>query len=240
MARLLNWPIGLGIRAWQPLSGPRAVGAGSSTSIGGLTQTVASPFGGWAYGFTFPVCKDQAARRLRGWVTGMHGGANATRVPFYDADGLTFGEAGVSYSASLIRFGNSWANGEVWANGAGWAASLPTVAVSLSAAKGATVVSLGAAFWGHSLGDGDFFGFCPLHLGKYTVTEVIAPGVYRIWPPLRKAITPSDRATLNPVLAMRMTGEDAASLSRGLGHMEETTVTLFEVFDDDVRDYFTE
>lgn len=240
MARLLNWPTGLGIRAWQPLSGPRAVGAGSSTSIGAFTQTVASVFGGWAYAFTFPVCKDQAARRLRGWVTGLHGGANATRVPFYDADGLTFAEAGVSYSDSLIRFGNSWANGESWANGAGWAASLPVVAVSLAADKGATVISLADAFWGHALGDGDFLGFSPLHFGKYTVTEVIAPGVYRIWPPLRKAITPSDRATLNPVLAMRMTGEDAANLSRGLAHMDETTVTLFEVFDDDVRDYFAE
>jgi len=240
MARLLNWPSGFGIRAWQPLSGPRAVGSASSTSIGGFTQGVASAFGGWAYAFTFPVCKDRAARRLRGWVTGMHGGANATRVPFYDADGMTFAEAGVSYSDSILRFGNPWANGQAWENGENWAASLPTVSVAADAAKGATIVTLADSFWGYGLGDGDFVGFYPLHFGKYTITEVIAPGTYRIWPPLRKAITTATRATLNPTLAMRMTGEDAASLSRGLSHMEETTITLFEVFDDDVRDYFAD
>lgn len=240
MARLLNWPSGFGIRAWQPLSGPRAVGAASSTAIGGFTQSVASPFGGWAYAFTFPICKDRGARRLRGWVTGMHGGANATRVPFYDADGMTFAEAGVSYSAAIERFGNPWANGQGFANGENWAASLPSVAVAAAAAKDATLVSLADSFWGHELGDGDFLGFYPLHFGKYTVTQVIAPGTYRIWPPLHKALTTADRATLNPTLAMRMTGEDAARLSRGLAHMEETTVSLFEVEDIDVRAYFAD
>jgi len=240
MARLLDWPSGLGIRASQPLSGPRTVGAASSTSIGDFTQTVASAFGGWTYSFTFPVCKDKAARRLRGWVTALHGGANATRVPFIDGDLMTFSEAGLSYSAQVERFGNSWSNGEGWSNGENWAASMPVVSVSAASAKGATIISLADAFWGHGLNDGDFIGFFPFHLGKYEVTQVIAPGIYRIWPPLRKAIATTDKATLNPVLAMRMTGEGAASLSRGLAMMEETTISLFEVFDYDARDYFAD
>ncbi|MGG7518844.1 hypothetical protein ACQ3G6_13245 [Allorhizobium undicola] len=239
MARLLDWPVGVGIRAWEPLAGPPTIGAGSTTSVGNFMQTFASPYGGWAYQFTLPACKDQAARRLRGWITAMHGGANATRVPWYDADVMSLEDAGAKYTPLQIRDGMPWGNDQPWANDRNWAAQYPLVPVAEASALGSTFVKLGSAFWGHVLDMGDEFGFNG-HFGKYMVIEVIEPGWYRIWPQLRRAVTADDVATLEPVMAMRMMGADAASLSRDTGYMPETVISLYEVEDYYVRDYFTE
>lgn len=114
----------------------------------------------------------------------------------------------------------------------------PHVAVADAAPRDATVISLGSDFWGHTLNVGDYLGFFPFHLGLYLVTEVIDPGTYRIWPPLRKAIGPDDFATLRPTLAMRLESEDAANAGRGLVVAEGLSVTLVEVPDYTVRQWF--
>jgi hypothetical protein len=80
-------------------------------------------------------------------------------------------------------------------------------------------------------------GFKPFHLGLYIVTQVHEPGRYRIWPPLRKAITTDDFATLNPVLVMRLEGEAGAPMPRGAASASGLSVTLVEVEDPDVRAY---
>jgi hypothetical protein len=72
----------------------------------------------------------------------------------------------------------------------------------------------------------------------YTITEVISTGKYRIWPRLRKAITATDYATLTPTLAMRPLGQSAITMKRGLVSTEGQSITLVEVFDYDVREYF--
>ncbi|WP_244497468.1 hypothetical protein [Ensifer sp. Root142] len=223
-----------------PLSGPRAVGGASNISAGNFTQTVASPFGAWRWQFTFPVSKDAKFRRYRGWATALHAGANATRVNFGDPDMMTLLEAGLSASPSQERFGMPWGNGEPWSNGQNWQLTAPNVKLAAPAEFDSSIIRLQDEAWGHRLGMGDYLGFFPLHFGLYTVTEELGDGEYRIWPPLRKALTVDDFATLYPVMAMRLESEDAASATRGVGYADEATVTLVEVFDYDVRDYFTD
>ena len=170
----------------------------------------------------------------------MHGGANATRVPFCDWDGLSLAQMGVAATIDEWRAGQPWANGEPWSNGKNWGSSPPIVAVAANASRDATQISLAGTSWGHGLDYGDLIGFQPFHLGMYMITEVIVPGTYRVWPPLRKAITTDDHATLRPTLAMRMESEDAGSAPRDAFAITGASVTLFEVFDYDVRAYFTD
>lgn len=237
MARLVSWPSGLRANSREPLSGPRTVGAASTQSVGGFVQTSGAPFGMWRWRFSFPPIRGQLFRRYRGWVTALHGGANATRVSFCDWDGLTARQAGVDAD----RYGaEPWGNGMPWSNGHNWKTTPPPVPVAAPAARDSTIVSLGSAFWGHGLDIGDLLGFFPFHLGLYMVTEVLEPGTYRIWPPLRKAVTPDDFATLRPTLAMRLEGEDAANAPRGASFAEGLSVTLIETLDYDVRDYFAD
>ncbi|AHK42208.1 putative icmD [Ensifer adhaerens OV14] len=233
-------PAGLAPRSMSPLSGPRSVGGASNTSTGNFTQTVSSAFGAWRWQFTFPVSKDRKFRRYRGWVTALHAGANATRVPFGDPDMMTLLEAGLLASPSEERFGMPWSNGEPWSNGQNWRLTAPNVGLAASTALDGSIIRLKDEAWGHRLGMGDYLGFFPLHFGLYTVTEEFGNGEYRIWPPLRKALASTDYATLYPVMAMRLESEDGASAARGVGFADEATVTLVEVFDYDVRSYFTD
>lgn len=239
MARLLNWPVGLGVRTRRPLSGPRSVGAsGRQESTGGRYQSVASAFGYWKYEFVLPVARGRMYRRIEGLVMALHGGANAVRVEWPAPDVMSLQEAGANFSPLQERLGMTWANGKGWANGQNWAATAPHVAVAAPAALDATIIRLDLSFWGGRLDYGDEIGFFPLYLGKHMVTEARGNGEYRIWPPLRKAIAAGDFATLNPVLAMTLDNESGADLTRGVDVGQETSLILSEVFDYDVRDYF--
>lgn len=238
MARLISWPEGLSDNAREPLSGPRSVGAGATGSIGNFNQTFSSPFGLWRWNFSFPPIHGDLFRRYRGWITALHGGANATRVPFFDPDGLTRLQMGLSIADDEWQAGEPWSNGQSWANGLNWQNSPPQVAVAGASAQGGTIVTLGGEFWGQGLQVGDFLGFLPLHFGLYMVTEVLDPGRYRVWPPLRKAVTIGDLATLRPTLAMKLDGEDAANAPRGVAFAENLSVTLVEILDYDVKQFF--
>lgn len=236
MARLLDWPIGLGLRNFEWLSGPQAVGASSTQAIGGFTQTSASPFGALEFKATFQAIQDLKERRHRGMIIGLHGGANAVRIQWRYGATLTPAEAGIVGEFT----GGNWSNGEPWSNGMGWAASYPVVDVAAAAVLNGTEVYLADTFWGHGLGMGDLFGFFPFHFGWYFVTEVIADGHYRIWPPLRKALTTDSYATLSPTIAARLKGTGAAQMARNPHYVDGATATFVEVFDYDVRDYFTD
>lgn len=238
MARLVSWPVGLRANAREPLSGPRSVGGASTQSVGNFQQVSASPFALWRWRFSFPPIRGQMFRRYRGWITSLQAGANATRVTFCDWDGLTPGDAGVQ--GKTWDPGLPWDNSMPWDNGQPWHGARPIVAVTEDAAIDATIIKLASDWWGHRLDIGDWLGFAPLHLGLYTVTEVVDEGVYRIWPPLRKAITTDDFGTLEPVMAMRLESEDAANAARGAAFAENLSITLVETLDYDVRDYFAD
>ncbi|KPF47109.1 hypothetical protein IP76_01825 [Rhizobium sp. AAP43] len=240
MARLLSWPLGLKWNRYKLLSGPETIGAGSNSSIGNVTQSITSPFGARYIQLSFPSLRGVEARRARGLVTALHKGANAVRVSFCDWDGMTFSEAGLHVPETERRDGVPWSNGQSWSNARNWGMSKPLVAVAEPVSSDDSVVALAGDFWGGLLGIGDWVGFAPLHFGLYEVTEVIEPGRYRIWPPLRKALTTSDFATLHPVMAMRFLSTNLPDAERGPAFLDGLTLSLFEVFDYDVRDYFTE
>lgn len=244
MARLLDWPTGLRLTSYQRLTGPRSVGAASTESIEGFVQTVSSPFGVWRYQLSLESMRRAKHRLYRRMVTALHGGANAVRVPFCDPDGLSFAEAGVDISPSEIINGVPFENGLPFSNGANWSVSRPPVAVAEDAAVGDTEIVLENQHWGHTIEAG-WIGFFPLHFGKYEITEVIEPGRYRIWPPLRAALDAvvddvGSYSTLYPVLAMRLEGESAGTVQRGVGLSEGNSLTLIEVEDSDARAYFAD
>lgn len=241
MARLLDWPIGLGRTALQRLTGPRAVGATSTESIEGFVQTVASAFGVWRYQISIQTTQGRKARLYRAMVTALHGGANAVRVPFTDPDVMSFAESGVNATAEQLLDGITWSNGASWSNGQGWGVGRPRPGIGVNAAQGATIIVLVNEYWGGALLGGEWIGFMPFHFGKYEITEVIAPRQYRIWPPLRKALVAgSDYATLNPIVAMRLESESAGTVTRGLVAAEGNVMTMVEVEDADVRAYFAD
>ena len=237
MPRLLSWPLGLQANFREPLSGPRTVGGGKSENLGGFVQTVGTPFGLWRWRFSFPPLRGEKFRRYRGWVTALHGGANATRVPWCDWDGLTAAQRGIQAAPDQLRAGVLWSNGRPWSNGA----------TGVSAAKGhagrgrrqarrnsvwSTRSGLGPRLWRRA-------GVGPMYFGWHMVTERFGSGRYRIWPPLRKAAKAGDFATLTPVMAMRLEGEEAASAGRGAAFAEGLSITLVEVPDTTVARYFT-
>jgi len=244
MARLLSHPVGLPVVSLQPLSGPRAVASSASQSISGFTQTTALPFGLWRWQIVFAAMHKAMFRRYRGWVTALHGGANATRWLFFDPDMMSPRDTGIDVAPHVewtsLGYDQNWSNGMPWSNGQGWGKTPPQVAVAAPAERDDTIVSLSSTFWGHTLDVGDYLGFLPFHMGLYTVTEVFEPGRYRVWPPLRKAISADDFATLRPTLAMRLESEDSASAGRGLVVADGLSVTMVEVLDYDVRQYFTD
>lgn len=240
MARLLSWPVGVRANFREPLSGPRAIGSGSTDSVEGFNQSYSSPFGLWSWRFAFPPLRGQEFRRYRGLVTALHGGANAVRVSFCDWDGLSFNQRGVQANTQSWRSGQPWGNSLPWDNNQNWQSSNPLARVVAASSKDDTQIKLAPEYFGHQLDIGDMIGFSPFHFGLYTITEVFEPGHYRIWPKLRKAIGVDDYATLNPVLAMRLAGQDAAPLPREAAFATGLSISLIECLDYDVRDYWTD
>lgn len=242
MARLLSWPRDVSVVAWQPLSGPRTMGAAATESVTGFIQTTATAFGLHRWQLTVRAMRGRMARLHRGMVVAMHGGANAVRVPFCDPDGLSLAESGVDATPYEVRAGVPWDNGKSWEDtGANWTIGRPWVDITTGGDVGDTEIRLANADWGYDLTVGAWIGFVPAHFGLYIVTERIDDvGRYRIWPPLRKVLTTDDFATLDPVMVMRPEGEAAATAARGIGLAEGNTLTLVEVEDSDVRDYFAD
>lgn len=229
--RLLDWPSDLFVGTMQPLSGPRAVGAVSNESMTGFVQTVASAFGARRWQFTIPYLQGQALRRLRGLITALNGGANAVRIEYHDPD-----------NDELTVSRVSWDNGQLWDNGQSWQSGTPIVSVAAAAAILTDTITLADEYWASDLDVGDWIGFVPFHFGVYEITETFdfQPLTYRIWPPLRAALTTDDFATLAPTMVMRLESENGASWSRDAQGARDISVTLIEVEDADVRDYFSD
>lgn len=241
MARLLSWPRGLAITAYQRMTGPRSVGGASTESITSFVQTVSSPFGAWRYQISLRGLKGSLARQYRGMVSALNGGANAVRVPFNDPDVMSWQDAGINIDKFDPRRGVAWSNNQPFSNGCNWGMTRPMVAVVADAAIGDTIITLEDRYWGAHLLGGEWLGFMPFCFGKYDVTEVIGGGQYRIWPPLRAVLTAGQSfANLNPVMAMRLEGESAASDKRGTTYADGNALTLLEVRDDDARAYFAD
>lgn len=240
MARLLNYPIGLRPNRMRKLAGPRTKGAGQSEGATGWVQTVASPFGARRLEFSFPNIRGTLARRTRGWISAMHGGANATRIRMCDWDGMSLADRGIDATAQSFGEGSDWSNDLPWDNGQPWENGSPDEAVTVAAAADETIISITDDNFGANLGVGDWVGFYPLHFGCYEITESLGDGQFRLDMPLRAAITTSTRCYLNPWIAMRLESESSASGERDAFSLTGLSLIMVEVFDYDVKDYFTD
>lgn len=246
MPRLLSDSDGFeGVTGFVPVSGPNARNSGSTTAMDGTEQTFDAYGDVVALQFSLNIKKDRGARRLSGMLTALKSG-NAMRLRFFDPDMISPAEAGLAVGAGkrwpdLAQ--QDWSNGEAWSNGEGWHTSAEVVPVAAATALDGGIVQIEDEHWGHSLGLGDRLGFLPFHFGLYTITEVIVPGTYRMWPRLRKALAytgdPDEGsfATLFPTIVMRP-AMSVMPPARGLAFAEAASVTMVEVPDYYVRDYY--
>lgn len=238
MSRIIDFPSGVPIRRYEPLSGPRSINSGSTESQESYVQTSAGVFGLWRFQFGITPISGPVFRAYRGFVTAMHGGANATVIRIIDYDKLTYDKMGVTITGDQEINGVRWAGAIYWKNKKTWTVGVPYLENPTAVAKGDSIVRLPSDYWGHVLEVGDWFGYGPDHYGLYVVTQVIAPGEYRIWPPLRKAVITDDLAIMDPPLAMRLESETGANIGRDLSRSDELTLTMIEIEDADLRTYF--
>lgn len=237
MARLLDWPNGLRTTMITPLTGPTSLTGNGGQSLDGFDQSVTSPYFSWEFKIDLEPVKGAKARAVREWFTALHNGANATTFKVIDPDRAKpyeVGYDGVEWNAQI-----PWANGEPWSNSNFWIGAYPLAGINVAAAKGATIIELKDEFWGHNLSGGDWIGFTPLHLGLYTITEDLFDGKYRIYPPLRKAITVDDSCTMQPSLALRLKPQ-STSFSRSPDFAHGVSMTAIEVHDEHVRSDFND
>lgn len=238
MGRIIKFPRGMPIHRVEFLSGPRALKSGASESGSGWVQTSSGIFGLWRLRFSIKSIRDLAFRDYRGFVTAMHGGANATILNVIDYDKMSYADMGADVTVETERDGIRWDGNIFWLHRKTWRIGTPYLENPAPAAKGDSLVTLPPEFWGHQLEVGDIFGYGPDHLGMYVVTESFGSGEYRIWPPLRKDVTALDLVIMDPPLAMRLESEEAANIGRALGGSDELVLTMVEIEDSDVRNFY--
>lgn len=234
-ARLLSWPNGLKVTDFTRVSGPVSAGSGQNLTLTGATQHISAVKSPIVFNVTLPPQQGQGARRVNGLITAMRMGVNAVRFPWNVTD-----EMPDPNDLDLSAFQQlNWSNGQPWDNGKGWQGSYPTETVTASASVDESLITLGSTAWGDNLGMGDYFGF-ESHFGVYEITETfdLLPNQYRVWPPLRKAITTSDVATLEPTMVVRSVGDSQRNKKPAVWQPQE--LTFVEVLDADVRSYYTE
>lgn len=239
MPRLLTFPVDLRLASITPITGPKARGSGQNTAMDGSEQTFDAIGDLVSFRVEFGPMQGAMARRIRGLQLALSQNANAYRFQLPKTERLSQKEAGVTQAFNLHDMVvTTWTNDAPWSNSLGWSNGWPMVDVASSANAGTSIVRLTSQFWGNSLGIGDQFGFMPYHFGIYTVTEVISAGVYRVWPDLRVRLSGSEKARLDPVMAVKLINM-TASYSRNGESTEGVSMDVVEVIDPYIRANYT-
>lgn len=238
--RLLRWPAGVHWTTFTPVGGPNVIG--STESVTGDVQTVESPNGLVAFSLEYPAMVGAKARAFRGLVTALHAGANAVRMTVRDPD-AKLRHFDPSATAETVKF----ADGKVLIGSDGMSygfrVGVPLAEMTQAAAIDAEEIRFDRTPYGTEDLVGLRFGFVGA-FGVYEVKEWRATwadadiAVARIWPPLRRAITTASRMTLCPQVAVRLSGRDGGQWSRGPARVEAGSLSLIEVPDEIVRDYW--
>lgn len=233
---MVDYPVGLRFAALTPAGGPTVLGTTESETS--FVQGVVNPFGVWRFQVDYTPLRDRMAREFKRLSVSALGGANCFRFPFWDFDEPSFAELAMTVPQTCKV---NWSNGETWSNGQAWSAGKPVVPVTAVSAKDTGTITLDLTDWNGVVPS--FFGIVG-HFAVYSVTGVQSQignaATLRVWPPVRKAITTSDYATLRPVLAARISGPAGASWSRQTEVMSGTRLDMIEVPDETVRTYVTE
>lgn len=237
--RMVDFPVDLPFTAITPTGGPQV--RGSTVSETKLSQTIVDPFGGLqAFSVDIGPMYGAFARAFSRLSLSAQGGANCFRFNFYDPDEPTYRELGLSVSDVEGQDYAAWSNNKFWSNGKPWTLGKPLATISAASAKNAGTITIDTTEWGGTLPT--FFGIVG-HFAVYGITGATFSGniaTCRVWPPVRKAITTDDYATLRPVMAAKLTGPDGAPWSRNGDSMTGARLNIVEVLDETVRTYVTE
>lgn len=252
MMALETFPNGMaGIGAVRFTRAPGKFNSGTTTAQSGLEQSFDGP--GDLVGLEVELTAKQGAwaRDQDGLLTALGIGGAAMRFTYVDPDLPTPAELGLTgtwraNSSPTIaanvgdQGGVAWSNGLPWSNAMNWATSFGSVAVGASAAYDTNMVTLADEHWGHLLKRGMKLGFAPFHFGLYKILSVEAPGVYRIWPRLRVALTAgTTRATVDrQTLVVRPTSLEMVPPQRNLNSTATHVLSLVEVTDARARASF--
>ena len=115
--------------------------------------------------------------------------------------------------------GTTWSAGQTWANGLGWAAD-PSVRVTKAAAMGATQVTVNIGPFPRALKIGHVIGFFgqgvdTTHMVANIDYSLASFPVVTIKPPLRRALTTTDRLRFRPkILVTNPDAKSAVSAAR--------------------------
>lgn len=236
--RMVDFPVGLPIRTQRPLGGPGVLGQTQSETE--KTQVVTSPFGDLIrWEVTCPPMKGRQARAFKTLAAAANSGANCFRMELCDFDEPGFDELGLDIStAPYVKVPLS--NGEALSNGELLTLGKPLADIVAASAKNSGTVTIDASAWGGVLPT--WFGIVG-HFAAYFITGAVFNGdiaTCRVWPPVRRAITTGDFATMRPVVAMQVIGEGGAPWSRQIEVQDGMQISMQEVLDEIVRTYVTE
>lgn len=234
--RMIDYPVGLVFTSNAPTGGPQQIGATESATS--FVQNALNPFGVWKFQVDYPALKGAMARAFTTLTASHLAGTNCFRFPFRHLDEPGFRELGIPTPPGYTV---PWESGQPWAHGEPWKMSKPIVPVTSASAKGAATISLDVTLWNGIVPS--FFGI----VGHFAVYSQI--GVrrrdgnlveLRVWPPVRRAITIDDYATLRPILAARVDGPSGAVGARDAMRMRGNRINMIEVLDETVLRDVTE
>ena len=226
--RMVDYPVGLPFSGLTPVGGPSVLGATESDTA--YVQTVVNPFGVWRFQADFTPMKGRMARAFSTLSASALAGANCFRFPFWHFDEPGFAELGIAVPG---RCEVPWSNGEPWSNGHGWQVGKPIVPVTAASAKGGGTITLDLTLWNGVIPA--FFGLVG-HFAVYSMIGVAERNgdvaTLRVWPPVRRAVTTDDYATLRPVLAAKIAGPQGAPWSRPTEMLSGARLDMVEVPDE--------
>jgi hypothetical protein len=214
---------------------------GVTQSETAFVQGVFDPFGLWQFEMEIAPMYGGMARAFTRLSASAAGGANCFRVPFVDSQEPSHEELGLTFPLGRDRRFCRWEGGQAWSNGLPWLSGKPVVPVTAASAKDSGTITLNISDWNGVLPT--FFGIVG-HFAVYAITgvtsEVGDEVTVRVWPPVRKAITTSDYATLRPVLACRLSSGNGAPWTMKREIVDGAKLLVTEVPDEVVRAYVTE
>jgi|GEM_PF-3597207 len=239
--RMVDFPVDLPFSVLTPDGGPDIIGITQSATK--KQQTSIDPWAGlWSFTLEIAALQEAAARAFTRLSISAHSGANCFRLPFFDPHEPTWSELGLNVGEAKIDQYQNWTNDTMWAHGLPWGTGKPLAQITAASAKDSGQISIDLSAWSGVLPT--FFGIVG-HFAVYGVQGARFAGdiaTVKVWPPVRKAITVSDYATLRPVMCAKVDGKNGASWS-SVGRsktLEGARLSVIEVPDETVREYVTE
>ena len=178
-------------------------GIDGGMTLGGMSTVNPEPGGRSELMMDFAQFALTDANLAASWIMSRVQNGAIMRIPLYSPSVQLITDEVLGISTAN---GVNWSNSLPWSDGSPWRAD-PQVAVTIGGAKGATTVRVNTgALPAYMLKPGHVIGF---RVAGYDFAHMIVDAVYfnsgfattvTLNPPLRRAITTTDRARLRPVM----------------------------------------